>query len=321
MSGEVALAPPQLVVPSPYAGVEAVASRAIELAKKEPVVKPEPESDSGLVFTSTGEFVRGISLEETVKKEKNELFDDEDEEMKEADEAEAKEEAGGWTEVTAQGGEKEEEEDEKVKSISEEVVMGTGVAGALKLLQQRGALSDSVDWGGRNMDKKKGRLLGVVDESLLGVEKDPPKAVEKEEWPKDVQLIRHDRFGRVMTPKEAWRELNHHFHGMYPSKNKKEKEFKQFMEEKKLKQMNPGDTPAGSVQKMREVQAKTASPYIVLSGSVKPGQTSDFRSGFAVAEKETFKPGELTPMLADQKVGTLSFRVSFWFLVQFPLLV
>jgi U4/U6.U5 tri-snRNP-associated protein 1 len=281
-----------------------VASRAVQLAKKEPAVKREPDTDEGLVFTSTGEFVRGISLDEIVKKEKNELFDD-DEEMKDAEEPEAdtKEAAGGWTEVTEEGGAKEEDEEEKVESISEEVIVGSGVAGALKLLQQRGALSETVDWGGRNMDKKKGRLLGVVDESLLGMEKKDAKQGAKEEWPREVQLIRHDRFGRVMTPKEAWRELNHHFHGMYPSKNKKEKEFKQFMEEKKLKQMNSGDTPAGSVQKMREVQAKTASPYIVLSGSVKPGQTSDFRSGFAVAEKETFKPGELTPMLGDQKVS------------------
>lgn len=65
-----------------------MASRAVQLAKKEPAVKREPDTEEGLVFTSTGEFVRGISLDEIVKKEKNELFDD-DEEMKDAEEPEA----------------------------------------------------------------------------------------------------------------------------------------------------------------------------------------------------------------------------------------
>lgn len=81
---------------------------------------------------------------------------------------------------------------------------------------------------------------------------------------------------------------------------KQEKRMKQYHEELKLKQMKNSDTPSQSVERMREAQARLKTPYLVLSGHVKPGQTSDPLSGFATVEKEL--PGGLTPMLGDRKV-------------------
>lgn len=52
---------------------------------------------------------------------------------------------------------------------------------------------------------------------------------------------------------------------------KEEKRMKQYQEELKLKQMKNSDTPSLSVQRMREAQAQLKTPYIVLSGNVKPG--------------------------------------------------
>ena len=43
----------------------------------------------------------------------------------------------------------------------------------------------------------------------------------------DFTLDKYDEFGRKMTPKEAFRDLCHKFHGIEPSKNKKEKRLKQ----------------------------------------------------------------------------------------------
>ncbi|KAF3504597.1 hypothetical protein F2Q69_00044717 [Brassica cretica] len=103
-----------------------------------------------------------------------------------------------------------------------------------------------------------------------------------------------------LTPKEAFRLLSHKFHGKGPGKMKEEKRMKQYQEELKLKQMKNSDTPSLSVQRMREAQAQLKTPYIVLSGNVKPGQTSDPQSGFATVEKDV--PGSLTPMLGDRKV-------------------
>lgn len=76
---------------------------------------------------------------------------------------------------------------------------------------------------------------------------------------------------KQLTPKEAFRLLSHKFHGKGPGKMKEEKRMKQYQEELKLKQMKNSDTPSLSVQRMREAQAQLKTPYIVLSGNVKPG--------------------------------------------------
>lgn len=117
-----------------------------------------------------------------------------------------------------------------------------------------------------------------------------------DEAPKEIHLERLDEFGRIMTPKQAFRLLSHKFHGKGPGKMKQEKRMKQYHDELKMKQM----TSSQSAERMREAQAQLKTPYLVLSGHVKPGQTSDPRSGFATVEKEI--PGSLTPMLGDQKV-------------------
>lgn len=52
---------------------------------------------------------------------------------------------------------------------------------------------------------------------------------------------------------------------------KQEKRMKQYHEELKLKQMKNSDTPSQSVERMREAQARLKTPYLVLSGHVKPG--------------------------------------------------
>lgn len=74
-----------------------------------------------------------------------------------------------------------------------------------------------------------------------------------------------------LTPKEAFRLLSHKFHGKGPGKMKQEKRMRQYQEELKVKQMKNADTPSLSVSRMREAQAKLQTPYLVLSGNVKPG--------------------------------------------------
>lgn len=74
-----------------------------------------------------------------------------------------------------------------------------------------------------------------------------------------------------LTPKEAFRTLSHKFHGKGPGKMKQEKRMKQYQEELKLKQMKSSDTPSLSAERMRDTQARLQTPYLVLSGHVKPG--------------------------------------------------
>lgn len=280
--------------------------------------------DNKVVFTEMEEFVWGLQLdEESHKPESEDVFMQEDEEPKPSHE-ERMNEPGGWTEVKDMDEDEKPATEDKEEIVPDEtiheVAVGKGLSGVLKLLKDRGTLKEGIEWGGRNMDKKKSKLLGIVDDDDEPKEthtsrqkKDEHKDTrpsssshQKETRPskvyqeKDIHIERTDEFGRTLTPKEAFRILSHKFHGKGPGKMKQEKRMKQYQEELKLKQMKSSDTPSLSAERMRDTQARLQTPYLVLSGHVKPGQTSDPRSGFATVEKDF--PGGLTPMLGDRKV-------------------
>ncbi|XP_015698022.1 SART-1 family protein DOT2 isoform X1 [Oryza brachyantha] len=239
-----------------------------------------------VVITEMEEFVWGLQLnEETRKPEAEGVFMDEDDDMILTDTV-AKDDMNGLAvvkeETNIEGPVKDEEEEEvKPDDIVHEAAVGKGLAGALKFLKERGTLNEGTDWGGRTTDKKKSKLAGIED------------------GPKDIRIERIDEFGRVMTPKEAFRDLSHKFHGKAPGKMKQERRQKKYRDELKTKRMISSDTPLMSAEKMREAQALSKTPYLVLSGNAKSGQTSD-ASGFATVEKE--HPGSLTPMLGAKKV-------------------
>lgn len=97
---------------------------------------------------------------------------------------------GGWTEVgdvemTDNIKEIPEMEEDSLDEVKE-VAVGKGLAGVLQLLKERGSLKETVDWGGRNMDKKKSKLVGIVDESNNVVGQ------------RDILLDRVDEFGRTV---------------------------------------------------------------------------------------------------------------------------
>lgn len=116
-----------------------------------------------------------------------------DDEVAEVRDEQKSDEAGGWTEV------KEASEDEQTKSEDKEeivpdetiheVSVGKGLSGALKLLKDRGSLKESIEWGGRNMDKKKSKLVGIVD--------DEGKDAQNK---KEIRIERTDEFGRIVCP-------------------------------------------------------------------------------------------------------------------------
>uniref|UniRef100_A0A0E0G730 SART-1 family protein n=1 Tax=Oryza nivara TaxID=4536 RepID=A0A0E0G730_ORYNI len=239
-----------------------------------------------VVITEMEEFVWGLQLnEETRKPEAEDVFMDEDDDMIMSDTV-AKDDTSGLAVVKEETSvevpvKNEEEEELKPDEIVHEAAVGKGLAGALKFLKERGTLNEGTDWGGRTTDKKKSKLAGIED------------------GPKDIRIERIDEFGRVMTPKEAFRDLSHKFHGKAPGKMKQERRQKKYRDELKTKRMISSDTPLMSAEKMREAQALSKTPYLVLSGNAKSGQTSD-ASGFATVEKE--HPGSLTPMLGAKKV-------------------
>ncbi|CAL1400149.1 unnamed protein product [Linum trigynum] len=288
-------------------GPEAIARLATNIKSSQTADKQNPATDESqegkVVFTEIEEFVWGLQLDEDAHKaDAEDVFNDEDVAAV-ATHEEIEDKVGALAEVH----EMVKDEDTTMEDAKEvapdeiihEVPVGKGLSGALKLLHERGSLKESIDWGGRNMDKKKSKLVGIVDADD-GKEKEKNKDKDNDRF-KDLRIERRDEFGRIMTPKEAFRKISHTFHGKAPGKMKQEKRMKQYQEEQKLKQMKNSDTPSLSVERMREAQAQLRTPYLVLSGHVRPGQTSDPRSGFATVENE-FPGGGLTPMLGDKKV-------------------
>lgn len=100
-------------------------------------------------------------------------------------------EASGWTEVkdtsTDEKPANEDTEEIVPDDTIHEVAVGKGLSGALKLLKDRGTLKETVDWGGRNMDKKKSKLVGIVDDDR-----------ENDRF-KDIRIERTDEFGRIVS--------------------------------------------------------------------------------------------------------------------------
>lgn len=94
---------------------------------------------------------------------------------------------GGWSEVEETSNSEvpisEDKDDAAPDEIIHEVAVGKGLSGALQLLKERGALKETIDWGGRTMDKKKSKLVGLYDE----------------EGTKEIRIERTDEFGRIVS--------------------------------------------------------------------------------------------------------------------------
>ena len=81
------------------------------------------------------------------------------------------------------------------------MLCAAGMAGVLSLLKERGELNRPVEWAGRTNDMKPVALQGLEEVYKSGGHKDNlANRVED-------ALTRRDEFGRVMTPKQAFREV------------------------------------------------------------------------------------------------------------------
>ncbi|QCD87266.1 U4/U6.U5 tri-snRNP-associated protein 1 [Vigna unguiculata] len=172
--------------------------------------------ENKVVFTEMEEFVWGLHIDEEARKpESEDVFMHDDEEAIVPDE-EKTNEGGGWTEVQETNADEQPNKEDKEEIVpdetSHEVAVGKGLSGALKLLKDRGTRKESIEWGGRNMDKKKRKLVGIVD--------DDEKETQKK---REIRIERTDEVGRILTPKEAFRMISHKFHGKGPGQMKQEK--------------------------------------------------------------------------------------------------
>merc|ERR1711957_201915 len=82
----------------------------------------------------------------------------------------------------------------------------------------------------------------------------------------DIKLEYRDDFGRVQTPKEAFRAISWKFHGKVPGRKNMEKRILRLENEMKLKSMDPM-TQLPTLRALRHIQQADAKPYMVLSGA------------------------------------------------------
>lgn len=130
-------------------------------------------------------------VSEARKPESEDVFMRDDEEATAPDEGKS-DEPSGWTEVKETNKDEQPDSEDKEEIIPDEtiheVAVGKGLSGALKLLKERGTLKESIEWGGRNMDKKKSKLVGIVDNEG-----------KEEQKKKEIRIERTDEFGRIVS--------------------------------------------------------------------------------------------------------------------------
>jgi U4/U6.U5 tri-snRNP-associated protein 1 len=82
----------------------------------------------------------------------------------------------------------------------------------------------------------------------------------------DIKLEYRDDYGRVQTPKEAFRAISWKFHGKVPGRKNMERRLLRLEHEMRLKSMDPfAQLP--TLRALRHVQSNDAKPYMVLSGA------------------------------------------------------
>ncbi len=280
----------------PGSSVEDVARLAIARREK---VKEAVKAEDGLTFTDVGEFARSIATRGDLAAEDggewddgdgNERRDVKDAELMDVDVKEEeieKAEKKGRKRYRRHGGDEDgmaargrgadvgdpdamdagNTDPSGLPTAAGNDKLGPGLGSVLSLLKDRGELNRPIEWGGRASDSRNSfftNAMGGFSDVYTGGCHDNELAANVE-----VALTRKDEFGRIMTPKEAFRQLCYSFHGIRPSLNTKEKRLKQVQKELAQKQRN---TSALSVPASTK-QSKRDTPFVSLDGkSVKPGQ-------------------------------------------------
>ena len=224
-------------------------------------------ADESLVFTDMSEFVQGINTQDGAL---DEVYD-EDADTEEMPDVPPPPPPGGEDEqmddempdVPPPPPQEEVDAHVNMPVLAEKHVVQKGLASTLALLKDKAQLDDAQNtrWSGRANDMKD----RFDRQHVLEAHAIEEKAVDGYKF--GFKLDKFDEFGRKLTPKEAFRELCHRFHGIEPGKMKREKRLRQFQEEQqRLKASSVMD------DRIKDVQRDQATPYVVLSGHVRAGQ-------------------------------------------------
>ncbi|XP_053134672.1 U4/U6.U5 tri-snRNP-associated protein 1 isoform X2 [Hemicordylus capensis] len=268
--------------------------KVIEIVKKLETGRRSLEDDDELerkgaiVFNATSEFCRTLGEIPTYglagnREDQEELMDFERDDERSANGGSDSdgEENIGWSTVNLD--EEKQQQDFSASSttiLDEEPIVNRGLAAALMLCQNKGLLETTVQKVARVKAPNKSLPSAVycIEDKMAIDDKYSRREEyrgftqdfkEKDGYKPDVKIEYVDETGRKLTPKEAFRQLSHRFHGKGSGKMKTERRMKKLDEEALLKKMSSSDTPLGTVALLQEKQKAQKTPYIVLSGSGK----------------------------------------------------
>ncbi|XP_075408518.1 U4/U6.U5 tri-snRNP-associated protein 1 [Tenrec ecaudatus] len=248
----------------------------------------DPERKGAIVFNATSEFCRTLGEIPTYglagnREEQEELMDFELDEERSANGGSESdgEENIGWSAINLD--EEKQQQDFSASSttiLDEEPIVNRGLGAALLLCQNKGLLETTVQKVARVKAPNKSLPSAVycIEDKMAIDDKYSRREEyrgytqdfkEKDGYKPDVKIEYVDETGRKLTPKEAFRQLSHRFHGKGSGKMKTERRMKKLDEEALLKKMSSSDTPLGTVALLQEKQKAQKTPYIVLSGSGK----------------------------------------------------
>ena len=143
------------------------------------------------------------------------------------------------------------DKDDKVEELQEPLV-GKGIATALKVLRSRGVVG-KMELKGRSKDSEY-----TSNEVFL-----PKEELEKFKSNK-VEIEYRDNKGRLLTPKEMFRQQCYIFHGSGPGRKKLEKRLVKEELQEKMKNQDPSESK--TFKYLKTFQKKTNSAYLVLQG-------------------------------------------------------
>ncbi|KAI8484154.1 U4/U6.U5 tri-snRNP-associated protein 1 [Branchiostoma belcheri] len=233
-----------------------------------------------IVLNATSEFCRTLGEIPTYGQSGNRDEDEEDlMDLEQEDVNRGEDEEGtGWSYVNPDHSDGAQPEEDHLHNIlDEEPALDTGLAGALSLARKKGYLETETRRKGATITTKmsipetnytiEDKSREFEDNRKSRYDRGPVVDFkEKDTYRPDVKIEYIDETGRLLNPKEAFRQLSHRFHGKGSGKMKTEKRQKKLMEQEMVKKMSSIDTPLNTLAKLQEKQKETSSPFVVLSG-------------------------------------------------------
>merc|ERR1712146_55081 len=138
----------------------------------------------------------------------------------------------------------------------ERPVATAGLAATLAMLKITGDLTSTEILAGRAKDRRD------TDPSALMTSGSHSKGPDgKHDF--DIKLEYKDEFGRKLTQKEAFRQLNYAFHGYGPGKKNQERRLKQLEEEKRRRE-GKFSLETGTLKALHSAQTATGMAHVTL---------------------------------------------------------